>query len=456
MRFRARARGCLAGLIAALAAASAGGQQATLPDTLDLERAVRIAMEGSPELASFRAQADAAGASQRAAWGAFLPRATAGLALSRTDFTRTTFVGEEGESETLPEPLRSSSQGASQSLSLSWTVLDGGRRFADLRRQSAGVRAAQRRLDDRVRAVAAATRRAFFEALRRQRLLELTTRQIEDRRLELDIARRRYQIAAVERPDVLATESNLINAEVSLLSERRQHEDGLRALAVAMGLPPDAGLATTLSEVSAVPDPSLADADALVGLALGADPELLALDADRAAASAALWGARTSYLPTIQLNLGWSRSEQFGPEASFLQFDLGDTGRSFSVSASWNLFDGFAREEQTALASSQRRQAEEGLRLRRLEIEREVRRFVAEIDQLAQTIALFERALALSQERLAMTREMYRLGNIDFTALQQAISSVTEAERSLIERQYDYLVAWSNLEEYVGGAAVRP
>ena len=410
-----------------------------------------MALERSPAVASARAAAGAAGADQRAAWGAFLPTASASLSLSRSEFTRTTFEGEEGVSEMLPEPLDSGSQSASQGLALNWTVLDGGRRFANLSEQSANVRAAQRELDDRMAAVVAAAGRAFYEGLRSQRLLELVERQISDRETELDIARRRYEIAAVERIDVLAAESNLLDARVALLQSRRQAETALRALAVELGVPPDEGPGTTLVDPTDLPRMDDVATDALVSRALGSDPELLQLDARHAAASAALWSTRTAYLPRITASLSWGRSESFELGAPFFQLDPDDTSQRFSVSASWNLFDGFQREQQSARASAQKRQAAEDRRLRRLEIEREVRSLAAEIAQLAETLTLAERSLEIAEERLTMTREMYRNGTIDFTALQQAVSGVVGAERQLINLRFDYLTAWVDLAEYGGG-----
>jgi len=420
-----------------------------LPDTLSLDRAISLALEMNPDLRTSAAQADAAGAGQLAAWGALLPTASLGLGLNRNDFTRTTFLGEQGTSETLPELLQSSSQGASQSFSLNWTAFDLGR-IANLRQQSANVRAAQRRLDDQRVAVVTAAKRAFYEALRRQRLLELTELQIQDRQLELDVAQRRYEIAAVERTDVLQAESNLLNAQITLLNERREVDNALRVLSVALGLPPEQAEGTVLRDIDALPEAGEGGREAIVETALRSDPELLAYEADRTVASAQLWGVRSRYIPTITASLNWSRSEQFGPGSSFFQFSPGDTGRSFSVQASWNLFDGFSREQQTAAAASQRRQAEEGLRGRRLEIEREMRGFLDQIDQLAQALSLLERSLQIAQERLDMTRQMYQLGNAQYTQLQQAIGDVTLAQSQLIAQRFDYLIAWANLEEYTG------
>ena len=445
------------GVIALAALLVAGGlaapaplvaQRSTIPDTIDITRAIRVALSESPVLRISRTEADRAGADRLAAWGAFLPTAGVSADLGRSSFSRTTFVGEEGLSETLPAVLTSSSQNAVQSLGMRWIVLDRGRRFSEISRSTASLRAAQRRYDDRQREVVLTVRRDFLEALRRQELLELTRTQIADRELELEIARRRYEIAAVERTDLLAAEGNLLNARIALAAEENQLRAGLRQLVVSMGLPPDAGDGLVLAGDDGMPE-GVPDIDFIVQTAVTSDPELAALDAERAAAAASLWTARTRYLPQVSVDLGWNRLENFGPEDSFWQFNPGDTSHGFRITASWSLFDGFQRERENALASATRRQAEEDLRRRRLEIERDVRRYGDDITRLDQTLNLLERVYAISRERLEMQQERYRLGTVSFTELQQAIDAVQRAETDLIQQQYDYLIAWSSLAEYI-------
>ena len=438
-----------AGLLTAVPAAAQGP---TLPDTLDIGRAVRIALAESPALRVTQAQADQAGADRLAAWGAFLPTAGGSMSLTRNTQAVSSYEAEEGPTERLDQRLSFTSQSASQGFGLDLTLLEGGRRFADLRQATAGVRAAQRRLDDQQLQLVAVVRREFLGALRRQELLALTQTQINDRELELDIAQRRYEIAAVERIDVLAAESQLLNARIRLIAEQNQLRAGLQQLVVSMGLPPEASDGLVLTGDEGMPA-GMPDIDRIVQTAITSDPELAALEADRSAASAGLWAARTSYLPTINAFLNWGRSERFGPEASFWQFRPGDTGQTFGISVSWNLFNGFIREQQNARASAARRQAEEELRRRRLEIERDVRRFGSEIQQLAQTLELQERDYAISRERLEMEQERYRNGTGSFIGLQQAVQAAQGAEISLIQSRYDHLIAWSNLAEYMGGGS---
>jgi multidrug efflux system outer membrane protein len=431
---------------AGTASAQEGG---ALPDTLDIERALSIAMSRSPQLSQAQAATDQARANRTAAWGAFLPTAGVNMNLNRNNFTTNSFLSPEGESQELPDPLTSSRQSGSQGLNVSWTVFDL-QRIANYRERGEALTASQRRQDDQRLAVIADVRRRYVEALRRQTLLELTRQQIVDRETELDIAQRRYEIGAVELSDVLAAETLLLNAEVTLLSETSQLETGLQALSVSLGMQADEGPGTLLVDITELPDAEMLRAGELVAYALSEDPEIQAYQADQAAANATLWGARSRFLPTIQLGFNLGRSEQFGPGSDFFQFDFTNTSRTFSVTASWQLFDGFSRTSQTRAASAQRFQASESLRQRRLEIEREVRRFLKEIDQFSQALVLLERALQISQERLRMTRLQYQNSTANFTTLQQAISTVTNAERQLIEQRYAYLNAWTNLEEYVG------
>lgn len=440
------------GLAAAIPAAAQGP---AVPDTLDITGAVRIAMRESPVLMGSRAAADRAGADRLRAWGAFLPQASLTLGLGRTSSTRSTYDSQQGPAERLQERLTFTSQSAGQGLNLNLTVLDGGRRFAEVRRTAAAFAGAQRRLDDQQRTVVAAVRREFLEALRRQELLELTRTQIADRELELNIASRRYEIAAVERTDVLGAELNLLDARIRLIGEQNLLQVGLRQLAVSMGLPPEAGEEVVLAGDSDMPA-GVPDIEAVVRTAVTSDPGLAALEADRSAASASLWSARMIYLPRITASLGWNRNESFGPGTSFWQFDPGDTSQRFNVSASWNVFDGFNREVQNAQASAAKRQAEEDYRRMRLEIERDVRRFGAQIGQLAATLELLEQAFAISRERLDMEQERYRLGTASFLELQNAIDAVQRAETSVIQNQYDYRIAWSDLAEYMEGRPGSP
>ncbi len=449
MRFSNRAGGALAGAVLLLASSvpSGAGQ---VPDTLSIEDAIRTALGRHPDIASARASLDAAAAEQRAGWGAFLPNASASLSLSRSEFTTVTFASPQGPSQRLDEPLTDVSKGASQNLSFSWDLLRGGQRFTDLRRTRAATRSANSQLSQRERDVAANVRVAYYETLKQGGLVAVARLQLEGRRRDLEVARRRYEIAAVNRTDVLGAEIEVGRAELLLVEAQDAEAAAQRELRFSIGLTAD-GPRFTLEDVWEPPDATSLDEAGLAGLALATKPRIRALEADVAAASAGLWGARSRYLPTISLSYGLSRSEQGGADAPFFKFDPANTGQGFSVSASWNLFDGFSREQQTAQARSSLRAAESNLALERITVDRDVRNAVREIQTRARRLELQERNRDLARQRLDMIRERYRLGTVEYTELLQATEQLTGAERDVIDERYEYVKAWARLEAQVGG-----
>lgn len=443
----------LAALAVLAAAASAAAQEPASPtavDTLTLDRALEIARSRSPEIRRALAGQSRAHAERRADWGAFLPQASAGASLSRSEFTTVTFPAPDGTAERLDEPRTSTTHGASQSLSLSWDLLRGGRRFAELSAGAARTTAADRRVSAAERRVAGEVERAYYDALQQQRLVDVAERQLEGRRRDLEVARRRYEMAAVSRSDVLGAEIAVNQGEIALSDARTLSHQFERRLRTAMGVEERLAADLVLRDVEALPDASALETDAFVRRALETDPEAAALRADLSAASASAWSARTSYLPTIQLRYGLTRSETLGPEGDFLNFDLSNDGSSFSVSASWNLFDGFSRESQVASQTAAKREAEAALLQRRLQLRQEVRDLTEEILRRARRLEVQEENLRLAQERLEMAREQYRLGTISYFDLQNAIRDLTGSEQAVIQERYEYLKAWAGLRERVG------
>lgn len=421
-------------------------------DTLTLQGAIETALGEAPDVTSARAGLSAAEASRWADWGALLPTASARAGFGRSDFTTFTFISPEGVSRRLDDPVESTSKSVSQSLSLSWTLLDGGRRIADLKAGSAERDAAVHRLDLAERRTVAQVKRNFVEARKQERLAELAREQLEARESDLEVTRERYRMAAVGRSDLLGAELEVEEARLGLLEARDAARTARRDLRIAMGLEPEAEEAVpVLAEVPDPPDASELEPVALVGRALEENPELAALRAEASAASASLWGARARYLPTITVGFGLSRSERLGPEGDLFVFDPRNRGRSFSVQASWDLFSGFQRREGTARASASLTRARAERTRRRLQLEKEVRDQVQEIRRRSERLGILSRRAELARQRLELAREQYRLGTFDYLQLQSATRQLSTAEEQLLRERYDYMTAWADLEERVGG-----
>lgn len=438
-----------AGLAFTLVAPAAG--QDAPADTLTLAGALRTALGHDPDLRVARADVSAARAGRWADWGAFLPTATGFASFDRTDFTQFTFVGEEGRSEELPEPIQDTRKGVNQSLSLDWTLLEGGQRIATWLEGDDARRAAAHRLSVEERRTVAEVRIAYYEARKQQRLVALSREELEARRRDLEMTRARYRIAAAERSDLLGARLELRQAELALLDARDARKATVRELRVAMGAEEAAVTEdVSLAEVETLPSAEALEASRLVERTLSGHPELAALEADAEAGRARLWSSRAAYLPDVSIGMNWGRSESLGPEGDLFVFDPRNRARGFRLSVSWNIFSGFQRHELAGQASAAITRARARRSKRELELEREVRDLVSEIRRRAERLEILRRNAELARQRLELVREQYRLGTTDYVDLQQAIRQVTGAERDFVRERYDYLISWAGLEQRVG------
>lgn len=421
------------------------------PDTLTMERALEMAVGEAPSVRSARASLDAEGASRWSQWGAFLPTLSGSASFSRSEFTNVTYALPEGGSARLEEPRTGESKGSNLGLGLSWTLLNGGQRIADLLAGGSELEAQRHALSEAERTKAAEVRRAYYEARKQQRLIAFAEENLEARRADLERTRRQYEMAAASRSDLLGARDDVAAAELSLMEARDAARAGVRGLAVAIGVPADElDPDTRLAEIPELPSADALDVPSLLARATRSNPELSQLAARSEAASSRVWASRASYLPRISLSYGWGWSENVGPEGDFFILDPSNTGQSFGVSVSWDLFGGFSRRQQVAQASLNVEQAEIDRTRAELELERRIRDTVEELRRRTRRLEILEQRRELASQRLELTRERYRLGELDYLDVQQVVESLNSIEQSLITERYDYLAAWATLEEDVG------
>lgn len=430
-----------------LVAPPARAQQVTT-----LEEALRTALTLNPNVESSAAAAAAATSSRWADWGAFLPTIDLRGSLSQTDFTTVTFVDPTGVSQELEDPITATRKSSSGSLSFGLALLNP-ERIANVKAGNRREDAADYRLTATERTVIRDVKRSYFEALKQTQLLEVSRRQLEARQQDLDVTEQRYRIAAASRSDLLGAQIDLSDAELRVLDAEDALSRALRQLQVTLGVPvtnTDPG-AVELVDVDRVPDAAPLDADLLVSNALRANPGLLALQMDVAAAGEDLWSAKASYLPRIDIGYTLGRSKELGRDESLFDFSPANTSDGFVIQGSWSVFSGFTRKRQTAQADRVRRQAAAQLTAEQLVVEKDVRDLVKELKRRSQRLEILERNVRLAEERLGLAREQYRLGSIPYFNLQQAIDRLTLTEQALFQERYDYLIGWANLEERVGG-----
>jgi len=437
-----------AGLVGLLPAPLSGQQVVTL------ERALETALSLNPALEAAEASAAAASSSRWADWGAFLPTVRANASASTTDFTNVTYLTPEGSPAIIDPPLTDVSKSSNASLTFGLPLLNP-ERLASLKAGGARRDAAYLRLTAAQRTVIRDVKRAYFEALKQTKLLEVARQQVESRQADLEVTQERYRIAAASRSDLLGAEIDEANAQLRVFQAEDALGAAIRGLQVLMADPVglDAGLVQVV-DMDYVPDAAGLDVEALTRAARASNPSLAALQKDEAAASGDLWAARASYLPRIDVGYSFGRNKQLGRDEDLWDFNPANTSGSFQIVGSWELFNGFQRKRQTALADERLTRARADWSAGAMQLDKEIRDLVEELGRRNKRLSILARNRDLTEERLELAREQYRLGSIPYFNLQQAIDQTTQAEQALFTERYDYLIRWADLEEKVGPALI--
>lgn len=424
------------------------------PPTLTLEEALELARRYNPAYRRALNQLEVAGAQNRAAWGAFLPRLNANLGFNQ-NFTRR-FITEDffGRPIENPEVETQVTSSSGQGLSLSLSVFEGGSRLHRLREADARTLATEMTAETQLVTLVAELEQQFFATQKAHELAAVEAELLAARRQDLEATERRFRLASVQQVDVLAAQLEVAQQELRVEDTRAETRKAMLLLRKLIAAPelPEFALAP---EPVTVFDPSTLDLDSIVALALQHSPTLRRREAELAAARAAASAARAQRWPSLSLNATLSRSA-FGPDNSALfDFNPRNQAGSVSLAVSVPLFQRFETGRDIAQAETQAANAAEELREERLEVERQIRERLTDLEATYRALRIAERSRELAAERLRLERARYRLAASGFLELQQAVRQGADAERALVEARYRFVAARIALERAVGSPVVR-
>jgi len=441
-------------VLGSLVSATAADAQQQETARLTLEDALALARQNNPAYRRALAQADASGADVMARLGGLLPDLQASLGFNGS--ARTVFTGTDdfGRSVELDEASTFKSSSSSQSLRSNITLFDGFASLNNLRGARAGVSAADAGVDAQSAALEAEIKRRFYQVLQAQQLIQIEESLLDVRMRDLEATDRLFRVAARTQVDVLGAQVEVSRQEQALDAARGTERANQLLLSEWIGLESAAPFEAvgTLPEVF---DPSGLDADALVSLVLSENPNVRQAMATAAQASFSATAAKGSRLPTISANAGLSRSLQDQGYGGMFKLNPRDRWFSFGVNVSLPVFNRFQTNQAIAQANANKDAAEEDLRAARLQVEREVRSNIIDVQNSYRTVQNAERSAQLARQRLTMAREQYQLGSIDYTQLQQVVTQSAGAERDALSARGRWATALVALEEVVG-RPVRP
>ncbi len=428
-------------------AVGAGAQEAEVPRALSFEAAVAVAWENNPSYLRDLNQVATSEHQERQSLGqTFLP-SLSGFGFGASNSLRQSW--EEDSGEIRSGSVESTSSSASQSVSTSLTLFDWqrvqGYRAARLRTTAAvagaELRAAQLRTQ---------VGQDYFSAVQRERLAEVEEQTLATARAQLEAVQALLRVAAKQPTDVLGAELAVLQAEQSVQQARGEARKALLQLRERMGVPLDTPVELT-SDFPAVFDPGGLTTASLIDRALTSSPRMAEQRARVAAADRGLSAARAARFPSISLSGSWNRGTSAQDLDALGEFDLPNRTYSASVGVSIPLFDQFSTSAAVGRASVDLANAEQSLREARLQLEREVRAALIDLENAYTAVQVAERSVEIARQRLAQGQELYRLGSLRYENLQQMIDAVAAAERGLVNARSNFAFALLQLEEKVGG-----
>jgi outer membrane protein TolC len=446
--------------LAALAVA-ARAQQPTTPDTtgalqaqlanvrhVTLQQALEDARQNAPAMVQAQQNIRLTDMGRMQAWAAYLPSISGTASNSKSSSQR---VNQFGVAQS-GAPTDNSSFGLNASLSLFTGFLRG----ANSRLAAANSDMNEAALIAQQYTTDLATKQAFFTELADEELVTVAQTQVRRSLEQLKLTTEKLRLGATTRADSLSAQVDFGTQQLALIQAEANALTAQANLARAIGF---AGTVAAVKDTMLEVRIASLDTAALRREALANAPSVVEAQASVAAARASLSASRSPIFPTISASASqrWAGSILFpwsaAPVNSSGVTQPKYTGTwSVGLNISYPIFNNFQREASIVQADANVVSSEAKLRDARLGLDANLTQALAALDAAGQQIDVSRTQVAAAEENLRMQRERYRLGASTIVDMLTAEVSTNQAEVSLVQARYNYLIARAQLEAYVGHA----
>jgi len=411
------------------ASGPAAAQQAeTRVAVVTLDEAVQRALAVQPAMIQARGDLRNASAGLRSAYGAFLPN---------VDLTGSATRGNTARIDRTTNVVIPAEYSFTAGLGANLVLFAGLERIYERSAAAATRDAADAGIVDQRFQVTLQTKQLFYDALARRALVRVAEAQERRAGQQRQIAVDKLRAGSATRSDSLRSTVDLGNARLALLEAQANLATAEANLGRQVGLDepvraqPDSGL------------PALPDTTGLRAEGLARAPTIERATAEARAASAQLKAARSQYLPSVSVAYADNFQGQDTPLRRVWEWRFG---------LSWTLFNGFTREQTQVSAASQRDLVQARSDDARRQVNAQLTQQLATLFTAHTQIDISRANVAAATEDLRVQQERYRVGAGTILDLLTSQESLTQAEVSLVQALFDYLLARAQLEALVGRA----
>ena len=420
-----------------LASGAAAQTIDTTATPISLTEAIRLAQRNSITTVQARGNIRTSEAAVKQSYASFLPSFSVSAGRQRQS-------GDRFDTQGNLVPFTGNPTNYSTGLQSSLQLFDGGRRFFDLKRSKADVDAAEAGETASRFQVALQVKQQYYNILAARESQSAAQAQLQQAEQQLRASSLRLRAGAATVSDSLRSVVAVGNARLALLTAQNNLSVANATLTRLVASPQTVTAAPSDTLDQTVVIPSLAELEPLVTRA----PAIQQADAELTAAHASLRSAKTSYLPTINMNFSRSGS---GLDPAF---GMGDEryayNQNLSFSLNFPLFNNLTREVNVARAIVAEDVAEVALRDARFLARQTLVQSVGQMRTAREQVEIQTVSVAAATEDLRVQQRRYELGATTLLDLLTSQTQLDNARTALIRARYDYRVAKAQLEALIG------
>src|ERR1700722_5175713 len=272
-----------------------------------------------------------------------------------------------------PNYIRQTLDSYSPALEVDYTIFDFGRRLDEIAVSRNNLLAANLLFNDTHRKVIYQVMAAYYHVLDTKGQEDAAEANLKNAQTVQQAAEARLDLGLATLPDVLEARSAAAQADYDLQAALGASEIAHGDLATALGVSPVSPLQVESIQSLNIPQEITGTVEASIDKALAQRPDLMERVAELRAAGSAVKSAKTAYLPTLSFEGigGIGKSYGLQDQAPGVYSPNQELWNAH-FSLTWDLFDGFAREQRLAKAKAEQKQAAAEVDAMRDQVENEV------------------------------------------------------------------------------------
>jgi outer membrane protein len=272
-----------------------------------------------------------------------------------------------------PHYYRQTIETLSPALEVDYTIFDFGRRLQEIAISRSNLLAANFLFNDTHRRIIFQVMSTYYRVLNARGQEDAAEANLKNAQTVQQAAEARLELGLATLPDVLEARSAAAQADYDLQAAIGASEIAHGDLATALGISPTSPLLVESIQSLTIPQELTATVETSIDRALAQRPDLMQRVAELRAARAEVKEAKTAYLPTLKMSGSAGLAKNFSEQdqASGV-YSANQEFWGAKLSLTWDIFDGWARENQVARAKADQKQAAAEVDAIRDQVENEV------------------------------------------------------------------------------------